>query len=42
VTRPNEESLIVLQRQAKNERLSAVGYVWAFVALTASTGARAH
>ena len=26
----------------KNNRLSAVGYTWAFSALTASPGARAH
>ncbi|GII62875.1 hypothetical protein Skr01_29600 [Sphaerisporangium krabiense] len=29
-------------RRVKNRRLAAVGYVWAFAALTASPGARAH
>jgi hypothetical protein len=30
------------RRRVKNNRLSAAGYVWAFSALTASPGARAH
>ena len=29
-------------RRVKNQRLASVGYVWAFAALTASPGARAH
>jgi hypothetical protein len=29
-------------RRVKNQRLAAVGYVWAFSALNASDGARAH
>jgi hypothetical protein len=32
----------VLHRRIKNQRLAATGYVWAFAALTASPGARAH
>ncbi len=32
----------MLARRIKNQRLAAVGYVWAFAALTNSTGARAH
>lgn len=32
----------VMHRKIKNQRLAAVGYVWAFSALTASPGARAH
>jgi hypothetical protein len=31
-----------MHRKVKNQRLAAVGYVWAFAALTASPGARAH
>ena len=31
-----------LHRRVKNQRLAAAGYVWAFAALTASSGARAH
>ena len=31
-----------MQRKVKNQRLGATGYVWAFAALTASPGARAH
>ncbi|MFD8338960.1 IS110 family transposase [Streptomyces solisilvae] len=31
-----------MARRVKNQRLAAVGYVWAFAALTASPGARAH
>lgn len=32
----------VMSRKVKNQRLAAVGYVWAFGALTRSPGARAH
>lgn len=42
VTRASGKSLIVLHRRVKNQRLAAVGYLWAFAALTASPGARAH
>jgi len=31
-----------MHRRVKNQRLAAVGYVWAFAALTASSGARGH
>jgi hypothetical protein len=31
----------VIQRKVKNQRLAAVGYIWAFAALTASPHARA-
>jgi transposase len=42
VTRASGKSLTVTHRRVKNQRLAAVGYVWAFAALTASPGARAH
>jgi hypothetical protein len=42
VTRASGKSLTVIHRRVKNQRLAAVGYVWAFAALTASPGARAH
>jgi transposase len=42
VTRTSGKSLTVTHRRVKNQRLAAVGYVWAFAALTASPGARAH
>ena len=32
----------VTRRRVKNNRLAAAGYIWAFSALTASPGARAH
>ena len=31
-----------MHRRVKNQRLAAAGYIWAFAALTASPGARAH
>ena len=31
-----------MHRRVKNQRLASVGYLWAFAALTASPGARAH
>ncbi|MFE4654271.1 hypothetical protein [Streptomyces sp. NPDC056707] len=31
-----------MSRKIKNQRLAAVGYVWAFVSLTRPPGARAH
>ena len=42
VTRASGKTTAVLHRRVKNQRLAAVGYVWAFAALTASPGARAH
>jgi transposase len=42
VTRASGKSRSVLHRRVKNQRLAATGYVWAFAALTASPGARAH
>lgn len=42
VTRASGKSVAVMARRFKNQRLSAVGYVWAFAALTASPGARAR
>jgi len=42
VTRASGETLAVLHRRVKNQRLAAAGYIWAFSALTASPGARAH
>ncbi|MFE7530995.1 transposase [Kitasatospora sp. NPDC057542] len=42
VTRASGKSHAVMVRRVKNQRLAAVGYVWAFASLTASTGARAH
>jgi transposase len=42
VTRASGKSHQVMHRRVKNQRLAAAGYVWAFSALTASPGARAH
>lgn len=42
VTRASGKTRAVLARKVKNQRLAAVGYVWAFSALTKSPGARAH
>src|SRR5579859_223869 len=42
ITRASGKSRSVTARRVKNNRLSAVGYIWAFTALTASPGARAH
>ena len=42
VTRASGKSRAVTARRVKNNRLAAAGYVWAFSALTASPGARAH
>ena len=39
---PAAKTAAVLHRRVKNQRLAAAGYVWAFAALTASPGARAH
>jgi transposase len=42
VTRASGKSRSVIHRKVKNNRLAAAGYTWAFAALTASPGARAH
>ena len=42
ITRASGKTRSVTRRKVKNDRLAAVGYVWAFCALTASPGARAH
>jgi transposase len=42
VTRSSGKSRSVKHRRVKNDRLAAAGYTWAFAALTASPGARAH
>jgi transposase len=42
ITRASGKTTAVLHRRVKNNRLAAAGYTWAFCALTASPGARAH
>jgi transposase len=42
VTRASGKTRSVTFRRVKNNRLNAAGYSWAFSALTASPGARAH
>jgi len=42
VTRASGKSRSVTHRRVKNNRLAAAGYIWAFSAITASPGARAH
>jgi hypothetical protein len=42
ITRASGKKLVVLHRKVKNQRLAAVGYLWAFASLRLSTGARAH
>jgi transposase len=42
ITRASGKTLAVLHRRVKNQRLAAAGYIWAFSALPASPGARAH
>jgi transposase len=42
ITRASGKSRSVTRRLVKNNRLAAAGYTWAFSALTASPGARAH
>jgi transposase len=42
VTRSSGKTRSVTHRRVKNNRLAAAGYTWAFAALTASPGARAH
>jgi transposase len=42
ITRASGKTKSVTHRRVKNNRLNAAGYLWAFAALTASPGARAH
>jgi transposase len=42
ITRASGKTRSVTHRKVKNNRLAAAGYTWAFAALTASPGARAH
>jgi len=42
ITRASGKTRSVTVRRVKNNRLNAAGYSWAFSALTASPGARAH
>jgi transposase len=42
ITRASGKSKSVTHRKVKNNRLASAGYTWAFSALTASPGARAH
>ena len=42
VTRASGKTVAVMHRRIKNHRLADAGYRWAFTALTASPGARAH
>ena len=42
VTRASGKTRSVTRRHIKNNRLAQAGYIWAFSALTASPGARAH
>jgi transposase len=42
ITRASGKSRSVTRRHVKNNRLAQAGYIWAFSALTASPGARAH
>ncbi|HET9144436.1 IS110 family transposase [Actinophytocola sp.] len=42
ITRASGKTHAVMARRIKNQRLAATGYIWAFSALTASPGARAH
>jgi transposase len=42
ITRASGKRHQVTVRRVKNQRLAAVGYIWAFAALTASPGARTH
>ncbi|HEV2258789.1 MAG TPA: IS110 family transposase [Streptosporangiaceae bacterium] len=42
ITRASGKTRSVTRRHIKNNRLNTAGYLWAFAALTASPGARAH
>ena len=42
ITRASGKTKSVTRRKVKNNRLAAAGYTWAFSAISASPGARAH
>lgn len=42
VTRTSGKKSSITRRRVKNDRLNAVGYLWAFSSITASPGAKAH
>ena len=42
ITRASGRTITVTRRRIKNDRLCAVGFVWAFMAITNSAAARAH
>jgi transposase len=42
ITRASGRSISISHRRIKNDRLAAVGFVWAFMAITNSRSARAH
>lgn len=42
ITRASGKKSSVTRRWVKNDRLNAAGYLWAFSAITASPGAKAH
>jgi transposase len=42
ITRASGRTTTITRRRIKNDRLCAVGYVWAFMAITNSASARAH
>ncbi|GHB11747.1 hypothetical protein GCM10010330_77310 [Streptomyces tendae] len=42
ITKASGKKSSVTRRWIKNDRLNHVGYLWAFSAITASTGAKAH
>lgn len=42
ITRASGKKVVVLHRQIKNQRLTAVGSIWALSSLRASPGARRH
>lgn len=42
ITRKSDKKESITRRWVKNDRLNHVGYLWAFAALTASPGAKAH
>jgi transposase len=42
ITRASGKTIAVLHRRVKNQRLAGAGHNWAFSAITASPGTRAH
>ena len=42
ITRASGRSLSITRRRIKNDQLAAIGFVWAFMAITNSPSARAH